>query len=178
MSISKRDILAMEDNPLYHNTYRLLKIYRDAVWSLELSAQQVRKDFELQYGQSVEDFLNSVYYAGADLGGTDIESQARTMQRTQKMLNLINNAVDLLRRKHKRGEYYYWLLYFCFLSPQELDSVDDILDALRPYVKTVARSTYYECRTAAINALSDLLWGYTSKDCLNILNSLLPRSEK
>lgn len=145
---------------------------------MELSSQQIRKDYEIQYGQSVEDFLDSVYFAGADLGGTDIESQARAMQRTQKMLNLIDNAVDLLRRKHKRGEFFCWLLYFTFLSPQELDTVEDTIDALRPYVRTVSRSVYYENRTEAVSALSGILWGYTSKDCLNILNSLLPHSGK
>ena len=27
------------DNPLYHDTWKLLKKYRDVVWSLELSVQ-------------------------------------------------------------------------------------------------------------------------------------------
>ena len=38
------------DNPLYHNTWTLLKKYRDVVWSLELSVQQVRNTFEIEYG--------------------------------------------------------------------------------------------------------------------------------
>ena len=29
------------ENPLYHDTWQLLKKYRDVVWSLELSVQQV-----------------------------------------------------------------------------------------------------------------------------------------
>ena len=35
------------DNPLYHDTWKLLKKYRDVVWSLELSVQQVRSRFEM-----------------------------------------------------------------------------------------------------------------------------------
>ena len=31
------------DNPLYHDTWMLLRKYRDVVWSLELSVQQVRR---------------------------------------------------------------------------------------------------------------------------------------
>lgn len=38
------------DNPLYHDTWKLLKKYRDVVWSLELSVQQVRNRFEIEYG--------------------------------------------------------------------------------------------------------------------------------
>ena len=36
------------DNPLYHDTWKLLKKYRDVVWSLELSVQQVRSRFEIR----------------------------------------------------------------------------------------------------------------------------------
>ena len=35
------------DNPLYHDTWKLLKKYRDVVWSLELSVQHVRTMFEI-----------------------------------------------------------------------------------------------------------------------------------
>ena len=58
------------DNPLYHDTWKLLKKYRDVVWSLELSVQHVRTKFEIEYGTSIEDFLDSVYLAGADLAGS------------------------------------------------------------------------------------------------------------
>ena len=63
------------DNPLYHDTWKLLKKYRDVVWSLELSVQQVRSRFEIEYGSSIEDFLESVYVAGIDLSDRSIEHQ-------------------------------------------------------------------------------------------------------
>ena len=47
------------ENPLYHDTWKLLKKYRDVVWSLELSVQQVRTRFEIEYDSSIEDFLDS-----------------------------------------------------------------------------------------------------------------------
>ena len=55
------------DNPLYHDTWKLLKKYRAVVWSLELSVQHVSTKFEIEYGTSIEDFLDSVYLAGADV---------------------------------------------------------------------------------------------------------------
>jgi len=70
------------DNPLYHDTWKLLKKYRDVVWSLELSVQHVRTKFEIEYGTSIEDFLDSVYLAGADLAGSDIEHHAKCIERT------------------------------------------------------------------------------------------------
>ena len=40
-------------NPLYHDTWKLLRKYRDVVWSLELSVQQVRSKFQIEYGSSI-----------------------------------------------------------------------------------------------------------------------------
>ena len=33
------------ENPLLHDTWKLLSKYRDVTWSLELSVQQVKKEF-------------------------------------------------------------------------------------------------------------------------------------
>ena len=70
------------ENPLYHDTWKLLKKYRDVVWSLELSVQHVRAKFEIEYGPYIEEFLDSVYLAGADLNGSDIEHHAQCIARS------------------------------------------------------------------------------------------------
>ena len=107
------------ENPLYHDTCKLLYKYRDVVWSLELSVQQVRKQFHIEYGKSIEDFLESVYLAGADLTGTDIEHQARCIQRSAKMIGLVDEAMRLMREKHRDGEELYWILHYTYIvSPQ------------------------------------------------------------
>ena len=165
------------DNPLYHDTWKLLKKYRDVVWSLELSVQQVRSRFEIEYGSSIEDFLESVYLAGADLSGTKIENHARCIERSNQMLKLLNNAVDILRTRHKSGETYYWLLYYTFLSPQQLDNVTEIIEQLQPHIRDIGRTTYYRKREQAVTALSSILWGYSSKDCMALLADFFPDVE-
>lgn len=126
------------EDPRYHNTWKLLKKYRDVVWSLELSVQQVRTQFQIEYDTSIEDFLESIYLAGADLGGTDIEHQARCIERSHKMLTLVQNAVDLLRTRHKNGEAYYWLLHYTYLSPQQLKMWRRSLSSCAPTSMTSA----------------------------------------
>lgn len=44
------------------------------------------------------------------------------------MLKLLDSSVDLLRNKHKNGEVYYWLIYYTFLSPQQLRNVEEIIE--------------------------------------------------
>ena len=40
---------SVEENPLFHDTWKLLKNYRDAVWNLELAVQHVKNTFEIEY---------------------------------------------------------------------------------------------------------------------------------
>ena len=94
------------ENPLYHDTWILLRKYRDVVWSLELSVQQVRRQFQIEYGSSIEEFLESLYVAGITFEGSAIEDHARCIERSYKMLKLLDTSVELLRTKHKYGESY------------------------------------------------------------------------
>ena len=163
-----------QEDSRYHDTWRLLKKYRDVVWSMELSVQQVRKEFEIEFGSSIDDFLESVYLAGADLGGTKIENHARCIERSNQMLKLLNNAVELLRTRHQNGETYYWILYFTFLSPQQLENVDEIIEQLQPHFRDISVPTYYRKRKKAVEAVSSILWGYTAQDCIDILADFYP----
>ena len=162
----------------YHDTWRLLKKYRDVVWSLELSVQQVKKEFEIEFGSSIDDFLESVYLAGADLGGTRIESHAQCIERSNQMLTLVNHAVELMRTRHKNGETYYWLLYYTYLSPQQLQNTEEIVEQLRPHIRDISRTSYYRKRERAVEALSSILWGYTSQDCMEVLANFFPPSDE
>ena len=159
---------------LYHNTLKLLHKYRDVVWSVEAAVIQARLNFEFEFGSSIEDFLDLSYAAGADLTGTDIEGQMRTIEKNKKMLRIVDNAVDIMRRKHKRGESYYWILYYAFLSEHEPENVEEVIGSLREHFKDMSWDTFYRKRKEAVNCLSTLLWGYTTKDCLEITDRLLP----
>ena len=170
----KTDKSSVQEDSRYHDTWKLLKKYRDVVWSLELSVQQIKSQFQIEYGSSIDDFLDSIYMAGADLGGTQIENHTRCIERSHKMLTLMQNAVDLLRTRHKNGEMFYWLLYYTYLSPQRLQNVDEIMEQLRPHMRDISVPTYYRKRKQAVETLSSILWGFTSQDCLNILNEFFP----
>ena len=74
------------------------------------------------------------------------------------MLCLVDSAVDLMRAKHKNGEEFYWLLYYAYLSPQELQNVEEIID---------------QKRKEAVEVLSSVLWGYTAQDSAGIVREFL-----
>lgn len=153
----------------YHDTLLLLKKYRDVVWSLSVSVEHVKSDFRECFGENIDDFLESVYVAGADLSGTDIEERAKCIERSNKMLQLVDSAVARMRNKHKHGELYYQVLYYNFLCEHEFGSLDDVLEALNEAGIMISRRTMFDYRTHAINLVSTYLWGYTAKDTQNIL---------
>lgn len=163
-----------QENPLFHDTWKLLKSYRDAVWNLELAVQQVKNTFEIEYESSIDEFLESIYLAGADLSGTKLENYAKSIERSNKMLKLLRSAIDIMRNKHKHGEQYYWLLYYTYLSPQQLQDTEEIIEKLQPHIMKISYRTYYRKRPLAIEALSTILWGYSSKECIDILDKFVP----
>ena len=160
----------MVQDERYHDTLLLLKKYRDVVWSLSMSVEHVKSDFRTYYGGSIEDFLDSVYVAGADLSGTDIEERAKCIERSHRMLNLVDDAVATMRHKHKNGELYYQVLYFNYFSAQEYHSQDAVLEALEQTGYPMCRKTMIEYRNHAVNLVSSFLWGYTARDTKDILD--------
>ena len=173
MSITHKSKDVTED-PRYHNTWRLLREYRDVVWSLELSVLQLKNQFHVEYGCDVDEFLDSIYSAGADLGGTEIEQYARCVERTNKMLKLLQGAVTLLRSKHKDGESLYWVLYYTYLSPQRLENVNEILEQDLIYIFEPLGGQVCVVGKEAVHALSSILWGYTTRDNLKLLEDFIP----
>ena len=77
----------MPEDQRFHDTYLLLKKYRDVVWGLELSVQQVKRRFQMEVGSSIEDFLESIYLAGVDFSDNGIEEQARSIEKSYQMCN-------------------------------------------------------------------------------------------
>lgn len=51
-----------EEDNRYHDTWKLLKKYRDVTWSLEVSVRQAKNQFRIDYDCSIEDFLDSIYF--------------------------------------------------------------------------------------------------------------------
>ena len=163
-----------EEDPRFHDTYKFLRRYRDATYSLKVVVHQMETQFRLKYGTSVDEFLDSIYTAGAELSGDDIEERAKSIERSNRMLKMLDSSVDLLRINHKHGEQYFWILYYTFLSPQEPKGTNEIIEKLRPHISNISYRTYYRKRHAAIEALSTILWGFTAKETIEILNEFFP----
>ena len=86
----------------YHDTRTLLRKYRDVMWNLEVSDLDLQEEFKAEYGLSSDALFvdNEV-----NKGGNRLENYARALERSKKMIQIIDTAIDLMRRKHKKGEF-------------------------------------------------------------------------
>jgi len=134
----------------YHDLERLLKTYRDVRWNLKLSMEHHLQDFETEYGMSVSEYLDDVYAEGIEFAGTKLEHHANSMKHTAEMLKLIDGAIYLIRENNSEGEALYWILYYTYLSPHKLNSVDEIIDRIRMHIPYITRDTYFRHRKRAI----------------------------
>ena len=140
------------------------------MWSIEVSAIQAQISFEIEMGCKLEEFLEMSYAAGADLAGTDIQEQMRTMERNKKMLKIIESAVNLLKRKQGQGEEYYNIIYYTYMSEKTYKKVENIIEKIASITgEYMSWKTYYAKKRRAIETLSTILWGFTCKECLPIL---------
>jgi len=149
---------------LYHNPLTLLKAYRDVRLSLQLSMEQHQHDFEQEYGMTITEYLDDIYAAGVEFTGTKLEHHANTMKRTAEMLKLVDKSVHLIKEHDDdEGESYYWILYYSFLSPQRIESVDEIIEAVQTHVPYMTRDNYFDRRNRALDMFASVLWGFTEK---------------
>lgn len=95
--------------PHYHDTLMLLKKYRDIAWIVEVSSRNLQEEFRAEYGCPGRDVLNSLALNKTDASLMDC---SQSLEHSAKMLHIIDSAVDLIREKHKKGELYYWILYY------------------------------------------------------------------
>ena len=100
-----------DDKAIFHNTQLLLEHYRDVVWSLEVSVFQTNVNFQEEFGNTIEEFLELSYEAGLDLPASDVAARIRSINKSRNMLRIIDSAVALLREKYRNGEECYWVLY-------------------------------------------------------------------
>ena len=158
-----------EEHPYFHDTWTLLKNYRDGAWNLELADLDLQAEFRAEFGAADYGSLADLTAASPEKVSTRIESFARSLDRSRKMMQLLDAAIQLMRSHHKKGELYYWILYYTYLSPQEYTNYREILRALEAHFPPMSRRTYYAYRENAISTLSNVLWGYTSRECTEVL---------
>lgn len=153
-----------KDSKYIHDTAKLMQNYRDVLWNAEVSEQNLQAEFRAEYGAA-----NGIQITDLDISNPRLAGDAQSIARSKKMLQLIDSSANLIRERHKKGEFYYLILYYSYLSPQRFKNTNEILHALEQKGISLSLRIYYGRRKKALEILSSVLWGYTSIACNDIL---------
>lgn len=151
--ISDEQIRATEQakkRNMYHNTMMMLQHYRNIVWALECFPTQIAE--ELDKPMHNLDALLGIISAEISMDNARLENRLRSVQKSRLLLDRINEALSVLKRKPGNGELMYKILYETYLSSEKLSHIDII------YRLGISSRHYYRVRTQAVNILSIRLW--------------------
>ena len=129
----------------YHNTLMLLQHYRTLVWMLECFPETVAAELDRPFVEVA-------------LGNKKIESRMQGMQKSRLLMDRLNEALTVLRKKPDNGERLYNLIYTAYIAPEVLNHQEVL------YRLNLSSRNFYRYRQQAISVLSIRLWATAAPD--------------
>ena len=166
---ARRTVQQKKQKESFHNTLLLLKNYRSIAWMLECFPEAVAEELERPF-EDVDKLLDGVTIA-ATFRARRIEQRLVSLEQTRLLLDRINDALTVLKRKPENGQLLYDLIYLTYISEQKLP-LQEVL-----YRVDVSPRHFYRLREQAVNLLSLRLWG-TPNASTNLLAELLALEEQ
>ena len=140
----------------YHNTLMLLQHYRTLVWMLECFPETVATELDRPF-EGVDKLIEDVDVEVA-LGNKKIESRMQGMQKSRLLMDRLNEALTVLRKKPDNGERLYNLIYTTYIAPEALNHQEVL------YRLNLSSRNFYRYRQQAISILSIRLWATAAPD--------------
>lgn len=134
----------------YHNTLMLLQHYRTIVWVMECFPETVAEELERPF-EKLDTLLEQVDLEMA-MGNKKLEARMEEVQKSRLLLDRVNEALTVLKKKPVDGERLYRLIYLTYIAPEQL-SHNELL-----YRLDMSSRHYYRLRQQAITILSIRLW--------------------
>lgn len=134
----------------YHNTELLLKNYRRIAWLVECFPEAIAAELDRPF-EAVDELLDGVNIASI-FGNRKLEQRTASVEQTRLLLDRINDALTVLKRKPGNGQDLYDLIYLSFIAPEQLSNQEVL------YRLNMSPRHYYRLRKEAITILSLRLW--------------------
>ena len=107
---------------MYHNTRLLLEHYRNISWMLECFPNTIAE--ELDSPLSSLDSLLDRMDLEMGMGNRKLESRMESVRKSRLLMDRVNDALTILKRKPGNGAKMYELIYLTYLAPDKLSHTD------------------------------------------------------
>ena len=138
----------------YHNTMLLLKNYRTISWVIECFPDAVEEELNMPFAGT--DMMLERMELESCLGNKKLDSRIEGIQRSRLLMDRMNEALTVLKKKPDNGQLLYELIYLTYIGPEVL-SHRELL-----YRLCVSSRQYYRFREQAVTILSIRLWSSPS----------------
>ena len=135
---------------MYHNTLLLLQHYRNIVWAMECFPTSIAEELELPMGDLDALLDRTDLELGMD--NRKLESRIESVRKSRLLLDRVNEALSVLKRKPENGAKMYELIYLTYIAPEKLNHTDLL------FRLDISSRHYYRLRQQAITILSIRLW--------------------
>lgn len=135
---------------MYHNTLLLLQHYRNIVWALECFPATVAEELDHPLGDldAMLDRMDLEF----GMNNRKLESRMESVRKSRLLLDRVNEALSVLKRKPENGAKMYELIYLTYIAPDKLSHTDLL------YRLDISSRHYYRLRQQAFTILSIRLW--------------------
>lgn len=140
----------------YHNTLMLLKNYRTVSWMMECFPANVAAELDSPL-TSLDELIDRIDVE-MSMENRKLESRIAGIQKSRILLDRVNEALTVLKKKPNDGERLYELIYQTYIAPEKL-SLTDLL-----YRLDLSPRHYYRLRDQAVTILSMRLWAAPTGD--------------
>ncbi len=158
----------------FHNTKYLLQQYRRVAYAVKLSESDLNIRMEMEYGTSLSTLEANAELAGVDISNTKLENYTRTVIRSKQMMAIIHNALECVSEDPDRGDMLFEVLNQTYIVSRKPKDREQILRELEKKGYFMSLASYHIYLNKAIRALDRILWGYTARDCMEIIKRFLP----
>mgnify|MGYP000120364513 FL=1 len=151
----------------YHNTELLLKNYRTISWMLECFPSTIAEELDKPF-ESTDEMIEKLDVE-MTLGNRKLENRMESVKKTRLVLDRINDALTVLKKKPEDGERLYELIYLTYISADVLNH-NELL-----YRLNLSSRHYYRLREQAIAVISLRLWAAPNSETdtwLEVLSAL------
>lgn len=140
----------------YHNTLMLLQHYRTIAWMLECFPETIAQELDKPL-ENLDALLEQVDLEMA-MGNRKLEGRMEGVQKSRLLIDRVNEALTVLKKKPENGERLYQLIYLTYIAPEQLSHTELL------YRLDLSSRHYYRLRQQAITILSIRLWAAPAAD--------------
>ena len=151
-----RAIKQQKTKNAYHNTLLLLKHYRTIAWLLECFPDTIAQELDQPFDR-LDELIDRLDMEMA-IGNKKLENRLAGIEKSRMILDRVNEALTILKKKPGDGQKLYELIYLTFIAPETLNHSELL------YRLNLSSRHYYRCREQAINILSLRLWSSPAKE--------------